>query len=58
VCYAQLLVAHELVWGVGLGATSSAAGVQAALSALHRSGAWAGNGEPVSHLAGPLEGVR
>jgi 2-isopropylmalate synthase len=58
VCYAQLLVADELVWGAGLGATSRAATVAAVLSALRRSGARAGNGAPVSHLVGTREGVR
>ena len=57
-CYAQLQVEHELVWGVGLGATSRGAAVQAVLAALHRSGARAGNGGPVPHLAGLREGIR
>ncbi|GGT19540.1 2-isopropylmalate synthase [Streptomyces purpureus] len=58
VCYAQLLVAHEPVWGAGLGATSHAAAVQAVLSALHRSGARAADGGSVPQLAGAREGVR
>ncbi|MCB5164170.1 2-isopropylmalate synthase [Streptomyces bambusae] len=58
VCYTRLLVAHEPVWGVGLGATAHAAMVQAVLSGLRRSGARAGNGRSVPQLAGAREGAR
>ena len=57
-CYVQLSVAHKPVWGAGLGATAAEAAVRAVLSALHRSGARAGNGGPVPQLAGARDGVR
>ncbi|MFG1914982.1 2-isopropylmalate synthase [Micromonospora sp. NPDC048898] len=56
--YAQLLVADELVWGAGQGATPDAAIVQAVLSALHRSGARPAGRRAVPQLAGAREGAR
>ncbi|MET7712486.1 2-isopropylmalate synthase [Streptomyces sp. NPDC005407] len=56
VCYARLIVAHEPVWGAGLGASPDEAAVRAVLSALHRSGARVGDAGSVPQLAGAREG--